>query len=183
MRKNALRRGSRAIAINRGVGLTGERGMTRVVALAADHGGFPLKTELAPWLESQGYQVLDLGAYYLDPADDYPDYADAMAQAVVLGHVERGILICGSGVGASVAANKIPGVRACVCHDVYSAHQGVEHDDLNVLCLGARIVGIDLAKDLVTAFLGARFTGDERHDRRLNKVTAIERRARESSSG
>ena len=153
--------------------------MTRVVALGADHGGFPLKTELAPWLKSQGYEVLDLGAYLLDPIDDYPDFADATAQAVASGQAERGILICGSGVGASVAANKVPGVRASVCHDIYSAHQGVEHDELNVLCLGARIIGIELAKDLVTAFLTARFTGEERHHRRLNKVAAIERRALE----
>ena len=151
--------------------------MSRVVALGADHGGFPMKTELVPWLESQGYKVLDLGAHCLDPADDYPDFADATAQAVVSGQAERGILICGSGVGASVAANKVLGVRACVCHDIYSAHQGVEHDDLNVLCLGARVVGIELAKDLVTAFLTARFTGEERHNRRMDKVKAIERRA------
>ena len=153
--------------------------MTRVVALGADHGGFLLKTELAPWLKSQGYEVLDLGAYHLDPADDYPDFADATAQVVASGQAERGILICGSGVGASVAANKVPGVRACVCHDIYSAHQGVEHDELNVLCLGARIIGIELAKDLVTAFLTARFTGEVRHHRRLNKVAAIARRALE----
>ena len=153
--------------------------MTRVVALGADHGGFPLKTKLAPWLKSQGYEVIDLGAYHLDPADDYPDFADATAQAVASGQAERGILICGSGVGASVAANKVPGVRACVCHDIYSAHQGVEHDELNMLCLGARIIGTELAKDLVTAFLTARFTGEERHHRRLNKVAAIERRALE----
>ena len=157
--------------------------MTRVVALGADHGGFTLKTELAPWLKSQGYEVLDLGAHCLDPTDDYPDFADAIAQAVVSGRAERGILICGSGVGASVAANKVPGVRACVCHDIYSAHQGVEHDELNVLCLGARIIGIELAKDLMTAFLTARFTGEERHHRRLNKVAAIERRALESKDG
>ena len=153
--------------------------MPRVVALGADHGGFSLKTELAPWLESQGYQVVDLGAHRLDAADDYPDFADATARAVVSGRAERGILICGSGVGASVAANKVPGVRASICHDVYSAHQGVEHDELNVLCLGARIVGLELAKDLVTAFLTARFTGEERHQRRLGKVAAMERRALE----
>ncbi len=151
--------------------------MTRAVAVGADHGGFPLKTELVPWLKSQGYEVLDLGAHCLDPADDYPDFADATAQAVVSGQAERGILICGSGVGVSVAANKVPGVRACVCHDVYSAHQGVEHDELNVLCLGARIVGIELAKELVTAFLRARFTGEERHLRRLSKLKTIEQRA------
>ena len=151
--------------------------MTQVVALGADHGGFSLKTELAPWLRSQGYEVLDLGAHSLDPADDYPDFAEAAARAVAAGRAERGILICGSGVGTSVAANKVPGIRACLCHDTYSAHQGVEHDELNVLCLGGRIIGIELAKELVAAFLNARFTGEERHRRRLDKVTAIEQRA------
>ena len=136
-----------------------------------------MKTELAPWLRSQGYEVLDLGAHSLDPADDYPDFAEAAARAVAAGRAERGILICGSGVGTSVAANKVPGIRACLCHDTYSAHQGVEHDELNVLCLGGRIIGIELAKELVAAFLNARFTGEERHRRRLDKVTAIEQRA------
>ncbi len=151
--------------------------MTRIIALAADHGGFPLKVELAPWLQSQGYEISDLGAHSLDPDDDYPDFAEAAAREVVSGRAERGIVICGSGVGASVAANKVPGIRACLCHDVYSAHQGVEHDAMNVLCLGARVVGIELAKDLVAAFLNARFTGEERHRRRLNKVAAIEKHA------
>ena len=151
--------------------------MTRIIALAADHGGFPLKVELATWLQSQGYEISDLGAHTLEPTDDYPDFAEATARAVVSGRAERGIVICGSGVGASVAANKVPGTRACLCHDVYSAHQGVEHDAMNVLCLGARVVGIELAKDLVAAFLNARFTGEERHRRRLNKVAAIENHA------
>ena len=151
--------------------------MTRHVALGADHGGFPLKTELVPWLQTQGYVLLDLGAHSLEPTDDYPDFAEATARAVVSGRAERGIVICGSGVGASIAANKVPGVHASVCHDTYSAHQGVEHDDMNVLCLGARVVGIELAKDLVAAFLNARFTGEERHRRRLEKVVAIEHRA------
>ena len=148
--------------------------MTRIIALAADHGGFPLKVELVPWLQSQGYEISDLGAHSLDLDDDYPDFAEAAAREVVSGRAERGIVICGSGVGASVAANKVPGVRACLCHDVYSAHQGVEHDELNVICLGARVVGVELAKDLVSAFLNARFTGEERHRRRLNKIAAIE---------
>ena len=147
------------------------------VALAADHAGFQMKGEVAPWLQEQGYQVLDLGAFSHESADDYPDFAEAVGQAVVSGKAERGILVCGSGVGASVAANKVPGVRACLCHDVYSAHQGVEHDDINVLCLGARVVGIELVKDLALAFLSARFTGEERHRRRLGKVAAIEGRA------
>ena len=151
--------------------------MTQVVALGADHGGYSLKTELVPWLQSQGYEILDLGAHSLDPADDYPDFAEATARAVVAGRAERGILICGSGVGASVAANKVPGIRACVCHDTYSAHQGVEHDELNVLCLGGRVIGIELAKELAAAFLNARFTGEERHRRRMDKVAAMEQRA------
>ena len=151
--------------------------MTRFIALAADHAGFPLKTEMASWLQIQGHQVLDLGASSFDSGDDYPDYEEAVARAVVSGQTRCGILICGSGVGACVAANKVAGVRACLCHDIYSAHQGVEHDDKNVLCLGARIVGIDLAKDLVTGILNARFTGEERHRRRLEKVLSIERRA------
>ena len=115
--------------------------MTKRVALGADHGGFPMKTELLPWLQDQGHEVLDLGAHALDPTDDYPDSADAVAQAVASGRANRGIIICGSGVGACVAANKVPNVRACLCHDTYSAHQGVEHDDMNVLCLGARVIG------------------------------------------
>ena len=148
-----------------------------VVVLGADHGGFLLKTELVAWLKGQGFDVLDLGAHSLDPTDDYPDFAEKIGSAVVSGRAERGVLICGSGVGASVAANKVPGVRASVCHDTYSARQGVEHDDLNVVCLGARVVGIELAKDLVTGFLNARFIGEERHRRRLDKVEAIEHRA------
>ena len=151
--------------------------MTEHVALAADHAGFGLKTELLAWLKAQGYQVLDVGAFSVDPDDDYPDYAEAIADAVVSGKARRGILICGSGVGACVAANKVPGIRACLCHDIYSAHQGVEHDDMNVLCLGARIIGSELAKDLAAGFLEASFTGEIRHRRRLEKVLSIERRA------
>ncbi len=155
--------------------------MIQVVALGADHGGLSLKTDLIPWLESLGYRVTDVGAYSLDPADDYPDFAEAVARAVTSDQAERGILICGSGVGACIAANKVPGVRACLGHDIYSAHQGVEHDDMNILCLGARVVGIELAKDLVAAFLNAGFTGEERHRRRLDKVAAMERRALQGS--
>ena len=153
--------------------------MTRVIAFGADHGGFPLKENMVPWLEALGYEVMDLGAHSLDLTDDYPDFAEAVAQAVVSGSAERGIVICGSGVGASVAANKIPGIRASVCHDLFSARQGVEHDELNVLSLGARVVGLDLAKQLVTEFLDARFTGEERHLRRLAKVNAIEQQSRQ----
>jgi len=151
--------------------------MTLCVALGADHGGFSLKAQLLPWLQDQEYEILDLGAHSLDSNDDYPDFAEAVAQVVASGQAQRGILVCGSGVGACIAANKVPGVRACLCHETYSAHQGVEHDDMNVLCLGARVVGVELARELVTAFLNARFTGEERHHRRLQKVLAIESRA------
>ncbi|MGO9210969.1 MAG: ribose 5-phosphate isomerase B [Terriglobales bacterium] len=145
------------------------------VAIAADHAGFPLKQDLAPWLRSSGYEVTDLGTNSTEPVD-YPDYADAVAQAVLEGRAARGILICGSGVGASVAANKVPGIRAGICHDTYSAHQGVEHDDMNVLVLGARVIGVELARELVRAFLGAMFTREPRHVRRLGKIRAIEER-------
>ncbi len=148
--------------------------MRLTLALGADHGGFTLKEELLPWLRGLGYQVQDLGAYSLDPDDDFPDFAHPVAQMVASGQAWRGLLICGSGVGACVAANKVPGVRACVCHDTYSARQGVEHDDMNVLCLGARIVGVELARELVTAFLNARFNGQGKYQRRLDKVLAIE---------
>lgn len=150
--------------------------MTIRVALGADHGGFPLKTELLPWLQGQGYEVLDMGAHTLDPADDYPDFAIAVAQAVASGEAQRGIVVCGSGVGACVVTNKMTGIRACLCHDTYSAHQGVEHDDMNVLCLGARVIGVELAKELVSAFLNARFSGEERHRRRRQKVLDFESR-------
>ena len=147
--------------------------MTQLVALGTDHGGFSLKEELLPWMKGQGYEVLDVGAHSFDPSDDYPDFAYAVAQAVASGKAPLGIIICGSGVGACIAANKVPGVRAGICHDTYS-HQGVEHDDMNVLCLGARIIGGALAVELVTAFLSARFSGEERHARRLRKVLDIE---------
>jgi len=151
--------------------------MNQCVALGADHAGYSLKSELLPWLAEQGFDIMDLGAYFVDPVDDYPDIAQAVAQAVASGKALRGILVCGSGIGASIAANKVPGARACICHDTYSAHQGVEHDDMNVLCLGARVIGAELARALITAFLGARFTGEERHRRRLEKVLALERQA------
>ena len=146
------------------------------VAMAADHGGFHLRSELLPWLRSQELDMVDLGAHTLDPNDDYPDFAGAVAGMVASGKAHRGILICGSGVGACIAANKVPGVRACLCHDTYSAHQGVEHDDMNVICLGARVVGFELAKELLYAFLNARFTGEERHRRRLAKTLVLEGR-------
>ena len=145
------------------------------LAMGADHGGFRLKAELLPWLQGQGYQIVDLGAFALDLADDYPDFAEAVARTVASGQANRGILICGSGVGACIAANKVPGVRACLCHDTYSARQGVEHDDMNVLCLGARVIDMELARELASAFLNARFTGEDRHRRRLEKTLIIER--------
>jgi ribose 5-phosphate isomerase B len=151
------------------------------IAIAADHGGFSLKGELLGRLNSR-YEIVDLGAHELDPSDDYPDFANAVAQAVAGGVVDRGILICGSGVGACIAANKVPGVRGCLCHDFYSAHQGVEHDDMNVMCLGARVIGPELAFEIVSAFLNARFSGEERHRRRLNKVLAIEGQASRKKS-
>ncbi len=144
------------------------------IALAADHGGFPIKQTLADLMEAWGYEVLDLGAHQLQPDDDYPDYARYVGQAIQQNHADRGVLLCGSGVGACVAANKIAGVRAGLCHDTYSAHQGVEHDDMNVLCLGARIIGPALANELLKAFLEATFSAESRHARRLEKVHAIE---------
>ena len=143
------------------------------VALGADHAGFELKQELIPSLRSLGHEVVDLGTNSTEPVD-YPDVAAVVAGAVLGGTVERGVLICGSGVGASVAANKLPGIRAGLCHDSYSAHQGVEHDDMNVLVLGARVIGVELARELVRLFLDARFTHEERHERRLAKITALE---------
>lgn len=156
--------------------------MSLCVALGADHAGYPLKSELLPWLKEQGYEIVDMGATSLDPQDDYPDLAQAVAQSVASGRAERGIFVCGSGVGGSIAANKVPGARAGLCHDTYSAHQGVEHNNMNVLCLGARVVGIEVARELVTAFLNARFTGEERHRRRLEKLLALERQATQADT-
>ena len=145
------------------------------LALASDHAGFDLKRQLSADLVAAGHDLTDLGTNSTDPVD-YPDFAEKLGLAILAGQAERGILICGSGVGASVAANKLPGIRAGLCHDVYSAHQGVEHDDTNVLVLGARVIGIETARELVLAFAGAHFTGEERHRRRLAKVHAIEQR-------
>jgi ribose 5-phosphate isomerase B len=144
------------------------------IALGADHAGFCYKDTLAGLLAREGHDLLDLGTDGPEPVD-YPDYARAVAEAVAGGEAERGILVCGSAVGVSVVANKVPGVRAGVCHDTYSARQAVEHDDINVLCLGERVIGIELAKEIVAAFLGARFGGEDRHSRRLSKLKAIER--------
>jgi ribose 5-phosphate isomerase B len=144
------------------------------VAVGVDHGGYSLKSQIIEHLKGLGHEVIDVGAHSLDPADDYPDFAKAVAECVASEKADRGIMVCGSGVGACVAANKVRGVRASVCHDTYSAHQGVEHDDMNVLCLGARIVGPEVAKELVNAFVTASFSGEERHKRRLDKVLAME---------
>lgn len=143
------------------------------VVVAADHAGFELKQRLVEWLKANGYEALDLGTDSPKPVD-YPDFAEALGRSILDGRAERGVLLCGSGVGASVAANKLPGIRAGLCHDTYSAHQGVEHDDMNVLALGARVVGSELALELVRTFLGAQFSGAERHVRRLDKIKALE---------
>lgn len=145
------------------------------LALSADHAGYELKAELAARLAQQGHQVLDLGTNSPAPVD-YPDSAEAVATVLRDGQAERGIVVCGSGAGVSIAANKFPGIRAAVCHDTYSAHQAVEHDDMNVLCIGARVIGPALALEIVGAFVGAHFSGEERHRRRLNKILAIEER-------
>lgn len=144
------------------------------IAVGADHGGYPLNETIIKMLEDDGHLVVDFGTHAGSQPDDYPDYALNVGLSLQRGDVDRGIIICGSGVGACVAANKLKGVRASVCHDTYSAHQGVEHDDMNVLCLGARIVGSELALELTRAFISARFSGEERHIRRLAKIAAME---------
>ena len=144
------------------------------IGIATDHGGFELKEELAAHLRNAGHELIDMGAYALNPGDDYPDFVIPLAQAVASGRVERGLAVCGSGIGACVCANKVPGVRAGLVEDHYSAHQGVEHDDMNILCLGGRVTGLQVALELVDAFFGAKFTGEERHVRRLKKVAALE---------
>lgn len=144
------------------------------VAVGTDHAGFDLKDTVVASVENAGHEVVDVGAYEFDAEDDYPDYAEAVARAVQDGRAERGIMLCGSAVGAGVAANKLRGIRASACHDTYSAHQGVEHDAMNVLCLGGRIVGSSLATEIVSAFLGAEYANEERFQRRLDKVIALE---------
>jgi ribose 5-phosphate isomerase B len=147
------------------------------IAVAADHAGFPLKDRMMDVIRAAGHEVIDCGPEQLVPGDDYPDYAERVAVAIREGRAERAVLICGSGVGASVAASKFNGIRAALCHDTFSAHQGVEDDSMNVLCLGARVVGASLAEELVVAFLRARFSEAERHARRLAKVIGFERRS------
>jgi ribose 5-phosphate isomerase B len=145
------------------------------IGICADHGGFILKEELAESLRGAGYEVVDLGAHQLNPGDDDPDFIIPLAKAVAAGEVERGVALCGSGVGAAIAANKVPGVRAELIHDVFSAHQGVEDDDMNVFCSGGKVIGSALASELIKAFLSARFGGAVRHRRRLAKVQALEK--------
>jgi len=144
------------------------------IAVGCDHGGFPLKETVIKTIRDAGHEPIDLGAFDDSPSD-YPDYAEKVGRAVQGGEADRGIILCGSGVGASVAANKMRGIRAGLCHDTYSAHQCVEHDDANVLTFGARIIGPELAVEVVQAFLGAEFTGEERHLRRVGKIAAIEK--------
>jgi ribose 5-phosphate isomerase B len=145
------------------------------VGIAADHGGFELKEQVAKVLRAAGYEVVDFGAHTLTPTDDYPDFIVPLAKAVSMGQVERGVAVCGSGVGACVVANKIRGVRAALITDAFSAHQGVEDDDMNMICLGGRVTGYALAWDLIHAFLNAGFIGAERHRRRLAKIAVLEK--------
>lgn len=152
------------------------------VAIGADHAGYSYKEDLAERMREAGHEVLDLGTDS-EAAADYPDFAHAVARALLQGTAERGVLVCGSAVGVAVAANKVPGVRAATCHDCYSARQGVEHDDLNVLCLGQRVIGVEIARSVLDAFLAARFSGEERHARRLGKVLEIERRYLRTEGG
>lgn len=149
------------------------------IVIGADHAGYDLKQIITAYLRHRGHEVIDKGTDSDDPVD-YPDYAEAVARAVVDGEAERGVLICGSGVGSSVAANKIPGIRAGLCHDTYAARQGVEHDDMNVLVLGARVIGVEMARELVDNFLAANFNGEERHRRRVAKIKALEGRYRKT---
>ena len=150
------------------------------IVIASDHAGYQLKNSLIAFLGQQQFAIIDVGTYSETPVD-YPEFAEKLGTAIINNAATRGILICGSGVGASVAANKIAGIRAGLCHDTYSAHQGVEHDAMNVLVLGSRVIGVELAKELAQAFLAAEFSGDERHRRRLEKVAALERKFGASS--
>ncbi len=143
------------------------------LVIGCDHNGFRMKEELKPWLADEGHEVIDIGAY-TDASSDYPDFSEAAGLAVLDGKAERGILLCGSGVGASIAANKLPGIRAALAHDAFSARQCVYDDDANILCLGPNVIGLSLAKTLITTFLTTEFSGQERHIQRLKKVTALE---------
>jgi len=148
----------------------------KTVAIGGDHAGFPMKELVCKQLSQMDLAVIDCGSHDETPSD-FPDFAEAVGQLVISGKVERGILVCGSGVGVSVAANKIPGIRASLCHDTYSAHQGVEHDDMNVLCIGARVIGPAIAFEIVEAFLSAKYSPQERHQRRVDKILKIEQKA------
>lgn len=145
------------------------------IAFAADHAGWLLRARILDAIAILGHELVDCGTPVMEPGDDYPDRAAAVSRAIVEGRADRGVVVCGSGVGAAVACNKLVGIRACMCHDTFSAHQGVEDDDMNVLCLGARVIGAELAAELVVHFLAARFSGDARHKRRLGKIEALER--------
>lgn len=144
------------------------------VAIASDHAGYDLKIAILPYLSKLGYELIDLGADTADVPSDYPDFARKVAEKLLSGECERGLLVCGSGAGVSIAANKIKGIYAALCHDTYSAHQCVEHDGTNVLCMGSRVIGIELAREVAKSFLAARFTDEERHVRRTSKIKAIE---------
>jgi ribose 5-phosphate isomerase B len=143
------------------------------IAIANDHAGYPIKDEIINTLQELGHEVIDLGAFNQEPVD-YPDFAEKTAKTILKGQAERGIIICGSGVGVCIAANKIKGIYAGVCHDTYSARQGVEHDNMNVLCLGARIIGVELAREIVKSFINSEFSKDERHQRRVGKIVELE---------
>ncbi len=150
------------------------------IGIAADHAGFTVKEQSLRDLRSSGHEIVDYGTHRLDPEDDYPDFVAPLARAVAMGEIQRGIAICGSSIGACIAANKVAGVRAGPCSDHYSAHQGVEHDDMNVICLGGRVIGYALAWEMIQTYLVARFTGAERHQRRLAKIEALERSQRQA---
>lgn len=152
------------------------------IAIGADHAGYPLNERVIAELNAAGHEVIDFGTHDGSKSDDYPDYARMVGECVQRGEAERGIIVCGSGVGVSVAANKIMGIRASLCHDTYSARQGVEHDEMNVLCIGARVIGVELTLEIVRAFMKAEFTGEERHRRRLQKIADMERRFAAHSS-
>ena len=161
-------------SLAQGEDILGKRGTKMRIAIGADHAGYPAKQPVKAVLEAQGHEVIDLGAHAYDALDDYPDFAKAVAQYVAADSADRGVVLCGSGVGASVASNKVRGIRASVCHDTYSAHQGVEHDDMNILCMGVRIIGEELVREIVSAFASAEFSGEERHVRRMQKVFEME---------
>jgi ribose 5-phosphate isomerase B len=145
------------------------------IAISSDHGGFELKNILIKWLQEKKFEIIDLGNSVYDKDDDYPDFARILAEVVAAGKADKGIALCGSGVGACITANKVKGIRASVCHDTYTAHQGVEHDKMNVLCIGARIIGVELAKEIALAFIDAEFINEDRFIRRYNKIVDLDK--------